>query len=50
MNVKKSLDALDGVSESVVEVGSAMVTFDEARVNRDDLEAAIRKAGYQVSA
>lgn len=49
-NVKKALEGLDGVSESNVEIGSARVKYDESKVKDEDLEAAIRKAGYKVAA
>jgi copper chaperone len=48
MNVKKALDALDGVSSSNVEIGSAKVSYDDSRLSRADLEAAVVKAGYKV--
>jgi copper ion binding protein len=46
--VKPALDALDGVSESNVEIGSAAVTFDESKVSQADIEAAIEKSGYKI--
>lgn len=49
-SVKKSLEGLSGVKKANVEVGTAKVTYDEAKVSRNDLEAAIRKAGYKVAA
>jgi len=46
--VKSALDALAGVSDSVVEPGSADITFDESQVSQADLEAAIENSGYKV--
>ena len=46
--VKSALDALAGVSDSVVQPGSAAITFDESKVSQADLEAAIEKSGYKV--
>ncbi|MFO0754519.1 MAG: heavy-metal-associated domain-containing protein [Thermodesulfovibrionales bacterium] len=46
--VKKALDALQGVSRAEVAVGSAAVVIDEARIRKEDVEAAIEKAGYTV--
>jgi copper chaperone CopZ len=48
MRVKQALDALDGVSDADVQVGSATVKYDESKVTQADLEAAIQKAGYKV--
>ena len=41
---------LAGVLEANVEVGSASLKFDEAKLSRQDIEAAIKKAGYKVAA
>ncbi|MCC6347607.1 MAG: heavy-metal-associated domain-containing protein [Nitrospirales bacterium] len=46
--VKKALDALQGISRAEVSVGSASVDIDEAKIRREDVEAAIEKAGYKV--
>jgi len=46
--VKKALDGLSGVSASDVQVGSASVKYDEAKVKKEDIEAAIEKAGYKI--
>ena len=45
--VKKAIDALAGVSGSDVSVGSAAVTFDESKLKREDIKAAVEKAGYK---
>ncbi|UCH81098.1 MAG: heavy-metal-associated domain-containing protein [Nitrospiraceae bacterium] len=46
--VKKAVDAVDGVSSSNVEVGSAVVSFDESKTNSDAITGAIQAAGYKV--
>lgn len=48
MRVKKAIDALSGVSQSEVQVGSATVQFDESKAKKEDIIAAIEKAGYKV--
>lgn len=48
MRVKKAIDALSGVSHSDVQVGSASVVFDESKLKKEDIVAAIKKAGYKV--
>ncbi|MCL4491082.1 MAG: cation transporter [Nitrospirae bacterium] len=48
MRVKKAIDALAGVSGSDVAVGSATVKFDESKIKKEDMKAAVEKAGYKV--
>jgi copper chaperone CopZ len=48
MAVKKALGAVAGVDSSDVEIGSAVVRYDEGKANPKDLEAAIEKAGFSV--
>ena len=48
MAVKKSLEALDGVTEADVEIGSASVTFDESKVKDSDLNDAVVQTGFKV--
>ena len=48
--VKQALSALAGISEANVEVGSASVKFDETKLSKQDIEAAIKKAGYKTAA
>jgi len=47
--VKKTIDGVNGVSGSDVQIGSANVKYDESRVKKEDIEAAIEKAGYKIS-
>lgn len=49
MRTKKAIDALAGVTNSEVEVGSATVTYDESKVKKEDIEAAVERAGYKVA-
>jgi copper chaperone len=48
MRVKKALDALEGVTKTDVLVGNAAVSFDETKLKKEEIEAAIEKAGYKV--
>jgi copper chaperone len=48
MRVKKAIDALNGVSKSDVQVGSAMIEFDESKLKKEDITAAVEKAGYKI--
>ena len=48
MAVRKALGTVAGVDSSEVEIGSAVVKYNEARATRKDLEAAVEKAGFTV--
>jgi copper chaperone len=48
MRVKKAIEGLSGISSLNVETGEAKVTFDESKVQKSDIEAAIVKAGYKI--
>jgi copper chaperone CopZ len=45
--VRRELATLPGVRVDAVSIGRARVSFDEAAATRQDLEAAVRKAGYR---
>jgi copper chaperone len=49
MRVKKAIDAVSGVTKTDVAIGSATVQFDESKTKKEDIIAAIEKAGYRVS-
>lgn len=49
IRVKKAIDAVAGVTKSDVAVGSATIQFDESNTKKQDIIAAIEKAGYKVS-
>jgi len=46
--VAKTLDALDGVAESRVEIGSAAVEYDPDRITPPQMAQAIADEGYVV--
>ena len=46
--VKQALEALDGVQDVEVEVGSAKVSFDSSVVSKNEIADAVVKAGYTV--
>lgn len=48
MMVKKAIDAVAGVTKSDVAVGSAAIQFDESKARKEDITAAVEKAGYKV--
>ena len=48
--VQKALAAVDGVSIRAVEIGSAIVEYDEARVLPPQIAAAVTGAGYPATA
>jgi copper chaperone CopZ len=47
-SVTKTLEALDGVAESRVEIGSAAVEFDPDRITLPQMAQAIADEGYVV--
>ena len=49
MAVKKALDELEGVTSAEVEVGSATVSFDESKTDKESVESAVVKAGYKIA-
>lgn len=49
MAVKKALTELNGVKNADVEIGKAVVSYDESNVKPAQLEEAIKKAGYKVA-
>ncbi|MBF0328200.1 MAG: heavy-metal-associated domain-containing protein [Nitrospirae bacterium] len=48
MRVKKAIEGLSGVSSSDVNVGSATVQYDEAKISKEDIVSTIEKAGYTI--
>jgi copper chaperone len=48
MRVKKAMEGLAGVSSLTVEIGETKVAFDESKIQKKDIEAAIVKAGYKI--
>jgi copper chaperone len=49
MRVKKAVEGLPGVLNAEVGIGTARITYDEARVKEQDLEHAVEQAGYKVT-
>jgi copper ion binding protein len=47
--VKEALDKLSGIIESNVSIGSASVEYDESKITKEDINAAIEKAGYKIA-
>lgn len=45
-HVTRTLDALDGVTPDVVEIGKAVVSYDPAIVDADTIAGAVTKGGY----
>jgi copper chaperone CopZ len=48
MAVKKALGGVPGIMESSVQVGSALVKYDESKVKQTEIEKVIEKAGYSI--
>ena len=48
MAVKKSLDALEGVTEAEVSIGAARVTYNDTVTDRDSILNAVRNGGYKI--
>jgi len=49
MAVKKALGGLPGILENNVQIGSAVIKYDENRVKIEDIEAKIEDAGYKIA-
>jgi copper chaperone CopZ len=50
MRVKKAIEGLPGIGTLNVEIGKATVSFDEDKTSQKEIQAAIVKAGYKVTA
>jgi copper chaperone len=48
MAVKKALGSVPGILESDIQVGTAMVKYDESKIKKEAIESTIEKAGYKV--
>ena len=48
MSVKKELLKVAGLKVENVEIGKAIVQYDESKVNREILDKAITEAGYRL--
>lgn len=49
MSVRKGLDAVPGLVVESLEIGKAVVKFDETRVKSEQIRRAVEEAGYSVS-
>jgi len=49
MAVKKALGGVPGILESDVNIGSAVVKYDENRIKKEEIEKKIETAGYKVT-
>lgn len=49
MAVKKALGGVPGILESEVQIGSAVVKYDEGKLKREEIERKIEDAGYRVT-
>jgi copper chaperone len=49
MAVKKALGGVPGVLESDVQIGSAVVKYDESKIKKEEIESRIESAGYKVT-
>ena len=49
MAVKKAIGGLKGVENADVAIGSAAVKYDESKVKKEEIEAAVEKAGFKVN-
>lgn len=48
MAVRKAVESVKGVSGAQVEIGKAVVSFDETKARITDIEEAVKNAGYKV--
>lgn len=48
MAVRKALGSVPGILKSDVQIGSAVITYDENRIKKEEIEATIEAAGYPV--
>ena len=48
MHVRKALDTLNGLKIESVEIGKALVEFDETIVTRERIAKTIEEAGYRL--
>jgi copper chaperone CopZ len=49
MAVKKALGGVPGILESDVQIGSAVVKYDDNKVKKEEIETKIETAGYKVT-
>jgi copper chaperone len=49
MKVKKAIDDVQGVSDVEVTIGRAVLSFDETKTSKEEIVAAVAKAGYKIA-
>jgi copper chaperone CopZ len=49
MAVKKALGGVPGILENDVQIGSAVVKYDESKVKKEEIETKIESAGFKVA-
>lgn len=49
MAIKKALGGVPGILESNVQLGRAVVKYDENKAKKEDIEARIENAGYKIA-
>jgi len=49
MAVKKALGGIPGILERDIQVGSVAVKYNESKIRKEDIEAKIEKAGYNIN-
>ena len=49
MSVEKAVDAVEGINSSEVSVGSAKISYDDIKTDRDAFVKAVQDAGYKVT-
>ena len=49
LRVKKAIEAVQGVMKTEVVIGQAVISFDESKASKEEIVAAIEKAGYKLA-
>lgn len=49
MSVRKGLDSVPGLVVESVEIGKAVVRYDESRVSLDSIKKAVEATGYSIN-
>lgn len=48
MSVKKELSKIEGLNINSVEIGKAVVEYDETRVSEENIRNAVEESGYKI--
>ncbi len=49
MRVKKAIEALKGINDLDVQIGTVKLKFNEKEVKKEEIEKAIADAGYKIA-